>query len=470
MRISDDVRTRTRRLLVVPVAVGLMATSLAVFPRAAPASAAASSGGITLTLAASQSYVLDSTALAAKFYGMIKSEFQKQHPGVTVNIENLPGGYNDIVTKLELLYRSPSTAPDVANFNVAQSALFASSGYLAPMNSFLKTASWWKGYSAVTQSEGLYNGKIYSVSQGDTTTGLIYNVKMFRKAGIPVPWHPKTVADIISAAKRLKAALPGVIPFWLPNSTSLGAAGVLQGGLDSYILASSNPTIFDSSTKRWVVDSPGIRQAFGFYQAIAADGLGAPESDLFSPAAGTAWGPLLQDGKLAMGSGANYWPGVFTKTVSAPYWPQAAQTLAAAPIPTFSGKGTDKVSCLSSWSNGIAAASKHKQLAFDLISLMEDRQNMINYGNWAGLVPPNRSTWTDPLYTSFAPYATMFADLELDATPTPAGAPYTVWVQGMEEGTELFVENPRTTVAQAIQTAKSYIAQQLGASQVETLK
>src|ERR1035441_6052296 len=183
MKLRDGSRLRTRKALVAPLAVGLVATSLATFAASAPASAS-SSEGITITLAASQSYIYDSTALATKFYGMIKSEFQKQHPGVTLKIEDLPGGYNEIVTKLSLLYRSPSTAPDVAQYNVAQAALFASSGYIAPMNSYLKTASWWKGFPAVTKSEGTYNGKVYYVSQGDNTDGLVYNVTMFKKAGI----------------------------------------------------------------------------------------------------------------------------------------------------------------------------------------------------------------------------------------------------------------------------------------------
>jgi multiple sugar transport system substrate-binding protein len=469
MKLRDGSRLRTRKALVAPLAVGLVATSLATFAASAPASAS-SSGGITITLAASQSYIYDSTALATKFYGMIKSEFQKQHPGVTLKIEDLPGGYNEIVTKLSLLYRSPSTAPDVAQYNVAQAALFASSGYIAPMNSYLKTASWWKGFPAVTKSEGTYNGKVYYVSQGDNTDGLVYNVTMFKKAGIPVPWHPKTVADIISAAKKLKAALPGVIPFWLPNSTSLGAAGVLQGGLDGYILGSKNPTIYDSSTKKWVVDSPGIQQAFGFFQAIAADGLGAPESDLFSPAAGTAWSQLFKEGKLAMGSGSNYWPGMWTKTVDAPYWSEAGQTMAATPLPTFSGTGTDTASALSGWGLSISAASTHKKLAFDLISLMQSETNMIDSANWAGFIPPDKSYWTAPLFTNFAPDSTLFANIEAYATATPIGADYTVWVQGMEEGTQMFVQNPKTTVAEAIQTAKNYITQQLGASNVETLK
>ena len=470
MKLRECSRMRTRRALTAPLAMGLAVTSLATFSGSAPASASSSSGGITITLAASQSYVLDSAALAKKFYGTIKSEFQKQHPGVTLQIVDLPGGANDIVTKLSLLYRQPSSAPDVAQFASAQAGLFASSGYLAPMDSYLKTASWWKGFAAISKSEGAYKGKVYYVSQGDNTNGLIYNMTMFRKAGIRDPWQPKNVADIISAAKKLKAALPGVIPFWLPNGTALGTEGLLQGGLNGYILGSKNPTIYDSSTKKWVVDSPGIRQAFGFFRTIAADGLGAPESLLFSPSAGTAWAQLFKDGKLAMGSGANYWPGLWTKTVNAPYWSEAGKTMGATRLPTFSGAAPNVASTFSGWGVGISAASTHKKLAFDLISLMQSKTNSINTANWGGFIPPDKSSWTNPLYTSFAPGATLFANIEPYATLTPVGSAFTMWAQGMNEGTQMFVQNPKTTVAQAIQTAKNYITQQLGASNVETLK
>ena len=41
------------------------------------------------------------------------------------------------------------------------------------------------------------------------TRGIWYNKQLLQKAGIPVPWQPKTWADVIAAARKIKAKLPG---------------------------------------------------------------------------------------------------------------------------------------------------------------------------------------------------------------------------------------------------------------------
>jgi maltose-binding protein MalE len=161
---------------------------------------------------------------------------------------------------------------------------------------------------------------------------------------------------------------------------------------------------------------------------------------------------------------------MWTKTVSAPYWKEAPQTIAVTPIPTFSGQGNDVASTLSGWDFGISATSKHKKLAFDLISLMEDPQNIINSSNWIGWIPPDKNLWTSPAYTSFAPYQDLFGKIALSATVTPTGPDFPAWAQGFETATGLIAQNPKTTVAQAVQAADTYITQQLGAADVEKLK
>jgi len=462
----DGNRRRRRIALALSVVTGSATISFAT----ASGVASASTKHVTITLAASQTYIFDTAALNARYYTALKSEFQKEHPGVTLQIENLPGSYQDILNKLALLYRSPSTAPDVAQFGGTANALFASSGYLAPLNSYLQSASWWKQVPPEVQRLGTYNGNVYSVSQGFNSSAMVYNEKMFRKAGIPVPWHPKSWADIISAAKKLKAALPGVIPLWLFAGTSLGSSGLLQGGLANFIAGSSTPTIYDSATKKWVVDSPGIRQALELWQECFADGLGAPSSDLFSSGSNSLPPTLFKEGKLAMAGGINFWPGMWTKLVSAPYWKQAAQTMGVTPIPTVGGQGANVASTLSSWNLGVAKSSPHRKLAFDLISLMEQGQNMIDSSNWIGWIPPEKGDWAAPGYANFAPYNKLFGQIALSATVTPTGPGFEKWAQGLEEATGLFVQNPKATVSQAIQLEKSFITEQLGASKVETLK
>jgi len=451
--------------------VGRAATALGLaFGAAVPlASASSASSKTTITIAFSPSYVFDTTGLASQFYNQVKKQFEQEHPGVTVQFVPVPGSYNDIISKLSLMYRNTANAPDVAEMPSGQIGLFASSGYLAPLNTYLKTTSWWKNFPAVVQSEGTFSGTTYAVDQGENVSAMLYNVKMFKKAGIALPWKPKTMADVLTAAKKIKAAIPNVAPLWLEGSTGSGAGGALQG-VNNLIVGTTTPTIYDATNKKWVVDSPGIRQALLFYTQVYGAHLGASATDLFSPNALTVPLTLFQQGKLAMAVGSNFYTGNWTKFISAPYWAQAASTMAVTPIPTWSGQGTGVASTLGGWDFAVAAASKHKTLAFQLINLMENEKFSIDSANWAGFVSPSKSYWNLPSYTNFAPAQKLFAQILPSATLTPTGADYSVWVQGMGEATGAIIQNPSTTVNQAVNILKNYVTQQLGASNVETIK
>ena len=66
-------------------------------------------------------FVFLTPQLAVKWWGTVAKEFEAAHPNVTVKYTPIPGGYNDIINKLDLLYRTPSTAPDVAGCRPANS-------------------------------------------------------------------------------------------------------------------------------------------------------------------------------------------------------------------------------------------------------------------------------------------------------------------------------------------------------------
>lgn len=428
---------------------------------------ATASSKTTLTVAFPSVYAFDTGPLATKWWDQVKADFTKEYPNVTVQYIPIPGSYQDVVNKLSLLYRSSSTAPDVAEMPSAQIGLWSSSGYLLPMNKYLKTSTWFKDFPKVIQGEGEFNGNIYAVNAGENDSELMYNETMFKKAGIPVPWKPTSWQDIISAAQKIKKALPGVTPLWLNAGTGSGANGLLQG-INNFIVGSSTPTIQTKSGKM-VVGSPGITAALGFYQKVYADGLGASESALFSPNAVTDPLSLFKTGKLAIAVGSNYYGGNWTKFINAPYWPQAVATMGVAPLPNEAGTGI--ASTLAGWDLAISAHASDPQAAYDFINVAQDPTNLIDAANWAGWVPPVESDWTLPAYTNFAaPYNADFAKILPFATETPTSANYSVWVQGMGEATGDFVENPKTTVKQALSTFQNYVTEQLGSSAVTTLK
>ena len=458
-----------RRLRAVNVA-GLMAVIAAMSVGTSAAAASQRSPRAAtriLKVAYSSTYVFDTNTLASRFFHGIAKQFDQQNPGYKVQLVPIPGDYNNIVTKESLMFRSASTAPDIVELATGESGVYAASDFLLPLNKYLNHSTWWKNVPQIVRENGTQHGQVYTVDQGDNTTALFYNKVLFRKAGLPVPWHPTSWAAIIAAAKKIKRSLPGVIPFWMIDGSASGAMSALFG-FNNLLYGTKTPQI--QVGDKWVVDSPGIRDVLGFFKSIYSAGLGTPASQVFSPNAATVALPLFANGKLAMGIGSNYYSGNWTKAVGAPYWKAAPRIMGITALPNMTGGGS--VTTVGGWALGIGAHTKYPQAAFKLLSLMEgDVTNSINQANWIGLIPPNSQAWRAPGYLKFAPGQRLFAKLLANAhIVTPSSANYPVWVQGMNNATGAIVQNPSTSVSSAVNQLKSYVTNQLGADKTTTIK
>lgn len=420
-----------------------------------------------VTLAYGSEYVFDTNDFAKKWYQNVKAEFEKKYPEAEVKLIPIPGGYTDIINKLSLLYRSRSTAPDVAQLPTPALGQFQSSGWLLPIDNDLAATSWWKEFPDAIQGEGRFGGKVYAVSTGENDSQLYYNKAMFKQAGLPEDWQPKTWNDILTAARAIKAKVPGVVPLWLNVGTSSGDNGLLQG-TGNLLNGSSDPTIQDSNGK-WVVDSKGLREVLAFVKTIYNEDLGDSLSDLFSPSAVTVPLALFQKGKLAIAVGSNYYGGNWTNTICSPCWADAPQTIGVAPIPTVTGQAPGIATTLGGWDLAISAATKHKDYAWKLLDVMEEQKNQIDAANWAGFVPAAQSYTKAPAFVNFAaPYNAVSAEVLPYGKLTPATAEYEVWSHALQQATGNLAQHKDMTVDQAISGMKNYVANQLGQSQVTT--
>lgn len=444
----------------------LIAGAVIAFIGVANASTLPASASTVLTVAYPSVCAFDSGPLATEWWNQVKTDFTNEYPNVTVQYIPIPGSYQDFVDKLSSLYRSSSTAPDVAEMPSADLGVWSSSGYLLSMNAYLQTSTWFHDFPKVIQGEGEFDGSIYGVSAGENDSELMYNKLLFKEAGIPVPWKPTTWQDIVTAAARIKRAAPSVTPLWLNAGTGAGSNGLLQG-INDFIVGSSTPAI-QTKNGQMVIDSAGIRAALGLYHQVYADGLGASKSALLSPNALVDPLSLFRNGRLAIAVAANSYGNSWTKFIGAPYWPKAGKTIGVARLPNESGTGF--ASTLSGWDLAISSQSSVPQTAYDFINVAQSSTNMIDAANWAGWVPPVESDWSVPRYTNFAsPFSADFAKTLPYGTETPMSANYPIWAQGMGEATGDFVEDPRTTTAQALRTFETYMTHQLGASGVATI-
>jgi multiple sugar transport system substrate-binding protein len=423
-----------------------------------------------ISVAYGETYVFDTEDLTKKWWNGVKAEFEAKFPDATLQLVPIGGGYDDITNKLSLLYRSSRTAPDVAQIATPVIGQFSSSGYLLPLDSYLADEAWWKQFPKVIQGEGVFQGKTYAVNTGENDSQLYYNMDLFKKAGLPVPWTPHNWNDILNAARTIKAKLPHIIPVWLNAGSSSGDNGILQGA-GNLLAGSTVPTIYDKKTQKWVVDSPGLREVLDFYHSVYSEGMGANLSDLFSPSAVTIPLTLIAQGKVAITFGSNYYGGNWTKLICSPCWADATKVAGVVPIPTVDGHSPDIATTVGGWDFAVSASTKSPHYAWELVKLMESDINQINAANWAGFVPANQLIVKEPAFVDFAPpYNAVSAQVLPYGVISPASGDYLVWSHGLQEATGALAQHPNTTVDAAIGVMSDYVSNQLDSSAVETLK
>jgi multiple sugar transport system substrate-binding protein len=444
------------------------ATAVASTASAAPKSKHALTG--TISVLYSESYEFDAKNLTDSWWGTVKKEFEAAYPGAKLNLIPVGGTDFDEQKKAALLLRSASTSPDVVSMETPNVGELAESNYLLPLNKYTSAdKTFWPDTPAAIKTMSTFNGNVYAINSGNNVSMMIYNKAMLKKAGIAVPWQPKTWNDILTAARKVKAANPGVIPLWLHAGATVGPFVGLVQTSGNLIDGSTTPTMLDPKTHKWVVDSPGLRAMLGFYKTVYSEGLGPPSGDLFGSTAAIQPPDLLRKHKLAIDLGSNWYPGQWVFKFADP-WPTAKTEVGYAPIPTQNGQAPGKVTTLAGWSWGIAKSSKNPDLAWGLIKIMQQPKNMINHANWAGFVPPDTKVASSPAFNKFAPPQGLFATYASFATPIPSDPGFPVYGRAIGDATGKIAQSPSTSIDDAIKIVTSDMKNELGDSKIETLK
>ncbi|MDQ6879637.1 MAG: extracellular solute-binding protein [Candidatus Dormibacteraeota bacterium] len=425
----------------------------------------------TLTVAYSTTYVFDSDDTSVIWWNKVKSEFESAFPKAKLNLQGFNGTDVDLVNKVALEYKNPSTTPDVFMLPSGYVGQWVASDYLLPLDKWVNDsnqAPFWATFPKAIQDESRINGKVYAINTGENNTAIYYNNAMLMKAGISVPWTPKNWDDLLTAARAVKASNQGVIPLWTAAGTSAGAGGVLQGSAN-LVYGSSTPTIFDYTSKKWVVDSPGLRELFSFYKTVYSEKLGASTSDLFSPKAVGRPVVLLKDKKLAIAVGSNWFADAWTETNR--HWATAAQEASAVPLPTSKGQAPGSASTMGGWAIATSKVTKHPDLSWGLIKIMESNDNQTYIANRAGFVPPSQVVAKSDGFLNFAPpFNKAFGDALPNSRLVPSEQEgYPAWVQGIGQATGQIATDPNTSVDAAIKILRDAVVNQVGADKVETL-
>jgi len=447
-------------------AIGLAGSS-------ASASSGRSSGSYTITVLYTSNYVFNSDALAARWWGSLAKQWAKLYPNVKLKLEGVGGTDVDLMNKAAIEFRSASTTPDVIQLPTTYVGEYAASNYLLPLNNYLTGSaapSFWTGMPTGVQQMSQVNGKIYAVNAGNNDTGLLYNKTMLEKAGIKMPWAPKTWQDIIAAAKAVKKANPGVWPLWVAAGVEAGPTNVLQG-IGNLIDGSTTPTMFDTKTNKWVVNSAGLRATLSFYQTMFKDGLDAPTSELFRTDSVGQPPILMAQKKVAIAIGSNWYPSTWVSGGSNTSWTSAPTNCGTAPFPTENGQAPGAASTIGGWAFAIAKSSPHATADWNLIKLAESTHNQLDTAVWSGFVPPDTSVGTAKYFLNYAPpFQAAFNQYAKYGVPLPNSPNFPVYARALNTVTGNFALNPNTSITSALATLSKLVTDQLGSKSVETLK
>jgi len=220
---------------------------------------------------------------------LLKNDFEKKHPGITVKIVDVAGpdwGRE----KLETLIAG-GNAPDVMQLNTGQFEAFAARGALLDLSPFFKRDHVdLNAYVTGTWPGCQWGGKIYGTPRFLSVHSLYYNKDLFQKAGVALPKNNWTWKEFRAAALKLTDPKKHQWGFGMIND-------VWQWG-GAFVQANGGK-IISADRKKCLMNDPRTVEAIDFYFGLQFRDKVAPPPGSLPPAQNWA-GAQFQAQSVAM--------------------------------------------------------------------------------------------------------------------------------------------------------------------------
>jgi multiple sugar transport system substrate-binding protein len=357
------------------------------------------------------------------FLTAAKAEFEAANQGSTVELVPIVASENDYYTKLQLMMRSPNTAPDIVHEDTFLINSDIAAGYLKPLDDYLKDwADWGQFEETARGAAKALDGKTYGIPDGTDTRGLWFNKQIFAKAGLPADWQPKNWDELLQAARTIKEKVPGVIPLNVYSGKPMGEASAMQGF--EMLLYGTKDTLYNYEQQKWVVGSQGFKDSLGFIKTIFDEGLAPTPKQALDPNWGDKIGTdSIPDGKVAIALDGSWKYNTWMKTGAKP-WPQWSEVLGMAAMPTQDGGGKGKVSLSGGWTWAVPAKSKNPDAAWKFIQTLQTQKNATRYATDEGQIAVRKDVAADQTYKNSSKSTQFFTDLVSVTVYRPAFAEY----------------------------------------------
>ena len=369
----------------------------------------------------------------------IKKQFEKANPGKKVELVPIKAPDSEYYTKLQQMLRSSKTAPDLVYEDTFLINSDITSGYLKPLDPYLaKWKDWGQFIDTAKTAAKAQDGKTYGVPDGTDTRGLWFDKDIFKKAGLPADWQPKTWDEVLDAARAVKQKVPGVTPLNVYTGKPAGEAATMQG-MEMLLYGTgdgkSDP-LYDTASKKWIAGGKGFKDSLKFVETVYKEKLGPSVDVALDPNIQTiVRGDLLPKGKLAIDLDGSWLPQDWLKG-SGHEWPQWSKELGLAHMPTQHGQAPGKVSMSGGWTWAIPSKASNPDLAFKFIETMQTKANAQKWYIANSGISVRQDVASDPAYVKAQPGIKFFTDLVASTHYRPAYPAYPKVSTAIQEAME----------------------------------
>ena len=221
-------------------------------------------------------------------------EFEAQHPGVSVRVEQIPG-YGQYAPKLLMMHVTGSV-PDVIHLDASSAAVFIDNGVVGDLTPYIEKDQAAGKFSLDDYFENVVNidrrgDELYAIPLDFTPMVVYYNKRLFDAANVPYPQPGWTWDDFLDKAQKLTIFPEGarsptqygfffenwmpfwVLWFWTNGADVLSPDGTRAGGyLDSPKSIEAMQFLVDLMTKHRVTPQLKESSAAGGGHVSGRDG------------------------------------------------------------------------------------------------------------------------------------------------------------------------------------------------------
>lgn len=323
----------------------------------------------------------------------VKTDFEKQNEGITINLLPIKSSEGDFFAKLALMMQTEG-AVDIVTEDTFMINSDVAAGYLAPLDGIEEWSEWDAFYNNVKAGVTSKDNKVYGIPYSTDTRGLFYNSEILENVGVSIPWEPKTWDEVLDVCRKIKNETQDVIPIWFNSGKATGEATTMQ--TFEMLLYGTNDTLYEDG--KWVVNSEGFLDSLNFIDTVYREELGAPLSKVLGAKGGDyAKDELIPQGKVAIFLDGNWTPKAWWEGKPGE-WAEAEKIMKLAPMPTQKGQEPGNVSMSGGWALSINADSKHKEEAFEFIKFATNKENLMYYSTTGSSLTPRKDVSETPDY------------------------------------------------------------------------